>query len=92
MLAIAVDPDAVLADGRNDIDHWLLVGRNVVGLVHVESIHRLLPWGEQTLMVERSHLVDGTQSFLGLPAPRIVVALQCPEELSADAVFHALGE
>ena len=61
-------------------------------LIHVVGIHGLVPDGKQTFIVERSHLVDTAKSLIGLSAAGVVVRDKQPMELTADTVFHALGQ
>ena len=77
---------------RDEIDHRVFLGRNVVGAVHVVDIVRLLPRRDQTLVIEGANLVDTTIALLGLATSRIVVAAIDPLELATQAGLILLGQ
>ena len=91
-VAVAVDAHAVFRDVRHDIYGLLIVGLDIARLIHIEGVCRLLPCGEESFVVKWTNLVDASQALVGLTAAGVVVALQHPEELSAYAVFYALGQ
>ena len=59
-------------------------------LIHVITIGRLIPYRHQSLIVERTHLVNQSQSLIGLTTTGIVVCREDPLELSAYTVTHRL--
>ena len=74
---------------RHDVDHRGGVGAGVMGAVHVEGVGGLFPHGGEPFVVEGSYLVDHSQTFVGLRAPWVVVAVHYPLEMSAHAVACA---
>ncbi len=58
--------------------------------IHIVGRSRLLPRSDKSLVVDGPYLVHTSQSSVGLYAARVVVRVEYPLEVSADAVFGPL--
>ena len=64
----------------------------IVALIGIVGIYGLVPWSDQTLIVERSYFIHTAQSLIRLSTARIIMTVQEPKELSADTVTGTLSQ
>ena len=62
-------------------------GGGIAMFVHIVGGGGLLPSGDETLVVDGTYLVDAAQSSVGLHTTRIVVGVENPLEVAADAML-----
>ena len=74
------------------VNHRVFMPVYMIGTIHIESVGRLLPQGEQALVVDGTYLVYLPITAVGLYPARILVRDKKPLEMSAYAVGSLLRQ